>query len=92
MVLRDHLGDYMKFEIGDLIKAYHSGIHKVITLPGVAQTVGYKQVYTNDGTPFKGKIYVCHVDYCRPVNEEFVREEIIKHAIAIAQLGALVGM
>jgi hypothetical protein len=82
----------MEFKLGMLIKAYHSGIHEVITLPGVAQTVGYKQVYTNEGKPFKGKTYVCHTDYCRPVDEEFVREEILKHALAISQLGALVGM
>jgi hypothetical protein len=82
----------MEFKIGMLIKAYHSGIHEVTQLPGCAKCVSYKQAYTNDGAPYKGKVYTCHVDYCRPVDEEFVREEILKHALAISQLGKLVGM
>ena len=82
----------MEFKIGMLIKAYHSGIHEVTMLPGCAKTVGYKQVYNNDGKPVKGRTYSCHVDYCRPIDYIFVREEIVKHALAISRIGKLIGM
>ena len=82
----------MEFKIGMLIKAYHSGIHEVTMLPGCAKTVGYKQVYTNEGKLCGGQTYSCHVDYCSPVDYDFVHDEIVKHALAISQLGRLIGL
>jgi len=81
---------FMKLKIGDLIKAYHSGIHEVTVEPGYAKTVGYKQVYTNEGKPFRGKNYVCHVDYCRKIDPEWIEGEVAIHKLVIKQLYDLI--
>ena len=86
--------DYPDFKVGDLIKAYHSGIHEVINPDwrNNKNCITYKQVYNNDGKPFKGRTYICHIGYCRLVDYDFVHEEIVKHAITIDRLAKLIGM
>lgn len=72
--------------IGDYIRAYHAGIHRVIDFyycgsgtGNVYPLVKYEKVFNENLTPAKANIiHHCHANNCKKISSKNLREEQAK--------------
>ena len=84
------LNKYNGMKIGDLISAYHSGIHRLTKIEErkvYAPLFTYDRVYTSAGKKSSRKNLQCHCDCCQPA-KEYLKYEVARMEAELKNLKA----
>ncbi len=84
-----------KFKVGDVITAYHKGIHRITSIEprkGTTPLIYYKKMFTYDGAKAPATKNCCDEGFCLLLTPARVNEWIRTKEREISQLQSLIAL